>query len=131
MVWPRVSIQLAVMPILWKFFFLFFFCSLGLHLRHVEIPRLGVKSAAAGLHQGLSSTGSEPHLRLIPQLTAVLVSGPTDRGQGLNPNPHGYSSDSFLLHHDGNSWKFPFSGYLWRCSRMPGMYQVLGKVVIT
>ena len=27
---------------------------------------------------------------------------PTDRGQGPNLHPHGYSSDSFLLCHNGN-----------------------------
>ena len=27
-----------------QFFFLFFFCFVGLHLQHMEVPRLGVKS---------------------------------------------------------------------------------------
>ena len=52
------------------YFFLFFFSFflsvfLGLHLRHVEVPRLGVQSElqAAGLHHSHSNVRSEPHLR--------------------------------------------------------------------
>ena len=29
---------------MFSFFFLFFFCLLGLHMQHIEIPRLGVQS---------------------------------------------------------------------------------------
>ena len=31
-------------------------------------------------------------------------SQPTEQSQGLNWHPHGYKSDSFLLHHNRNSW---------------------------
>ena len=30
---------------------------------------------------------------------------PTERSQGSNPHPHGYQSDSFPLHHNGDSNK--------------------------
>ena len=45
---------------------------------------------AAGLHQSHSNAGSELRLRPTPQLTAMLDPYPTERGQGLNPCPHGY-----------------------------------------
>ena len=32
----------------------------------------------------------------------------TERGQGLNPNPHGLESDSLLLHHSGKPSFSPF-----------------------
>ena len=42
-------------------------------------------SAASLCH----SHGPEPHLQPTPQLTATLGPKPTERGQGLNPKPHG------------------------------------------
>ena len=56
-----------------------------------------------GLRQSHSNTRSEPQLRPTPQLTATLDPQPTERGQGLNPQPHGSWWDSFLLSHHGNS----------------------------
>ena len=47
-----------------NFFFCFFFFFLGPHLRHMEVPRLGVESE---LH---SNVGSELGLRPTPQLTS-------------------------------------------------------------
>ena len=43
---------------------LLFFVFLGLHLRHMEVPRLGVRigAIAAGLHHSHSNTGSQPRL---------------------------------------------------------------------
>ena len=78
-----------------KDYYYYFF--LGLHLRYMEIPRLGVKLelqllayshshnnvgskpslrptpqlTAAGLHHSHNNVGSEPHLQPIPQLTAT------------------------------------------------------------
>ena len=67
--------------LLWKifnsnhnfFFFLFFSFFLGSHLRHMEVPRLGVKvgAATAGLHHSHSNTRSELHLQSTPQLMAT------------------------------------------------------------
>ena len=50
-----------------------------------------------------SNTGSKPCPQPIPQLTPMLGPYSTDWTQGLNPKPHGYLLDSFLLHHNGNS----------------------------
>ena len=45
------------------FFFFLFLIFLGLYLRHMEVPRLGVESAgAAGLYHRHSNARSEPHL---------------------------------------------------------------------
>ena len=47
---------------------------LGLHLRHVEVPQLGVEldsAAAAGLRHSHSNTGSELYLQTTPQLVAM------------------------------------------------------------
>ena len=53
--------------------FLGIFVFLGLHLQHMEVPRLGglIRAVAAGLRQSHSNTGSEPCLRPTPQLTAT------------------------------------------------------------
>ena len=66
------------------FFFFLVFCLflllllllfLGLLLRHMEVPRLGVESElkppAYGLRQSHSNIRSEPRLRPTPQLTAM------------------------------------------------------------
>ena len=49
-----------------------FFCFLGLHLRHVEVPRLGVtnRSYSCQLYHVHINAGSEPSLQPTPQLTA-------------------------------------------------------------
>ena len=52
-------------------FFLFCFVFLGLHPWHMEIPRLG-SHRSYSLHHSHSNKGSKPHLRPIPQLTAML-----------------------------------------------------------
>ena len=62
-----------------------------------------IRAAAAGLHHSHSNTGSELCLWPTPQLTATPDPWPTEWGQGLNQHPHGYWSDSSLLHHSGNS----------------------------
>ena len=70
-----------------------FVCFLGLHLRHVKVPRLGVKS----------------ELPLPAYTTAIATRDPqpTERGQGSNLRP-GYQLDLFLLLHEGNSTTLPF-----------------------
>jgi len=54
-------------------FICLFTCFLGLQLRHMEFPWLGVESeaVATGLHQGNSNSGSKLHQWLIPQLMAM------------------------------------------------------------
>ena len=48
-----------------------------------------IGAVASGLHQSYSNTGSEPHLRPTPQLTAMPDPSPTEQGQGSSPQPHG------------------------------------------
>ena len=49
-----------------------------------------IGATAAGLGHSHSNTGSEPHLRPTPQLMAMPDPyEPTERGQGLNLQPHG------------------------------------------
>ena len=62
-----------------------------------------IGTTVAGLRHSYSNVGSKPHLRSAPQLTAAPDPQPTERGQRLNPPPHGYWSDSFPLCHNGNS----------------------------
>ena len=52
----------------------FFF--LGLHLWHMQVPRLGgwIRTAAAGLHHSQSNAGSKPHLQTTAQMAAMLES---------------------------------------------------------
>ena len=71
-----------------SFFVLLFFFLRATHW-HIEVPRLGVESE----QQPLAYTTA----------TATWDPLPTERGQGSNPHPHGYWSDSFLLRHSRNS----------------------------
>ena len=88
-------------------FICLFVCFLGPHLLHIEAPRLGVESeltVAASLHHRHSNAGSKPHLPPTPQLMAMLDPQPTEWGQGLNPNPQGYLSGSYLPATTGTPW---------------------------
>jgi len=78
---------------------------LGLHLCHMDVPRLDdwIRATAAGLHHSHSNVGSELRLRPTPQLTAMPGPWPIEWGQGWNLYPHGYKSDSFSLSCNGNS----------------------------
>ena len=58
---------------------------------YISSPAGGWIGAAAALPcHSHSNMGSEPHLQPTPQLMATLDPRPTERGQGLNPHPHGY-----------------------------------------
>ena len=88
------------------FFFLsfFFFLFEATSMAHGSSQARGwIRATAAGLYHSHSNAGSEPHLRPTLQLKATLDLWPTEWGQGLNPHPHGYWLDSFLLHHKGKS----------------------------
>ena len=71
----------------------------------MEVPRLGVEygAVAAGLHHSHNTTRSESHVRPTPQLMATPDPQPTERGQGLNPQPQGSWSGSFRLGRGGKS----------------------------
>ena len=70
-------------------FLLLFFCFLGLHPRHMEVPRLGVKSEVQ-LPAYTTVTWDLSRLQPTPQLTATLDPQPSERGQKSNPHPHEY-----------------------------------------
>ena len=77
--------------------FFFFPGFLGPHLRHMEVPRLGVESRDAAASLCHSHVRHEPHLWLTPQLTATQDPSPTERGLGMEPK------SSWILTHNRNS----------------------------
>jgi len=80
------------------FFFLFRAASYGSSQARGQIG-----DTAVSLHHSHSNVGSKLYLQPTPPLMAMSDSWPTEWGQGSNPQPHGYWSDSFPLHHNGNS----------------------------
>ena len=62
-----------------------------------------IRTVAASLIHSHSNTRSEPSLQPTPQLTAKPDPEPTERSQGLNPQPCGSELDLFLLRHDRDS----------------------------
>ena len=48
-----------------------------------------IRAVATGLRQSHSNAGSKPCLQPTPQLMVMLDPQPTERGQGLNLQPHG------------------------------------------
>ena len=60
-------------PIFYLFIYLFIFVFLGLYLRHMEVPRLGVKSELQLLAYTTATAlwDLEPCLQPTPQLTAT------------------------------------------------------------
>ena len=63
------------------------------------------RAAAAGLHCSHSNLISEPCLWRTPELMAMPA---TKRGQESSPHPHGPSSGSLSLSHNGNSIVYCF-----------------------
>ena len=54
-------------------FLVLFFVSLGPHMQHMDVPRLGVQfEPQPGLHQSHRSMGSEPRLQPTPQQHQIL-----------------------------------------------------------
>ena len=70
-----------------------------------------IRTTAAGPHHSHSNAGSEPCLPPTPQLMAAPDPQPTERGQGSNLHPHGCSSDSLLLSHEGDSQSQHIRGF--------------------
>ena len=101
-------------------FYFFIFLSFQGCTRGVwRFPGQGLMgAAAAGLCQSHSNARSEPHLRPIPQLTAIPDPSPTEQSQESNLQPHGSQLDSFPLHHDGNSYKSSFKNSVLLISNM-------------
>ena len=71
----------------YDFFFLVFLPFLG------PLPSLEARgrngAVATSLRQSHSNSASKPRLQPTPQLMAMLDPQPTERGQGLNSQPHG------------------------------------------
>ena len=49
-----------------------------------------IGAATPSLHHSHSKVGFQPNLQSTPQVMAMLDPQPTERGQELNPHPHGY-----------------------------------------
>ena len=66
----KAPVSIHVQSFVWTFFF----CLLGLYLRHLEVPRLGgsIRAVATSLRYSHSNAGSELHLQPTPQLMATL-----------------------------------------------------------
>ena len=89
-------------------FFFFLFRATGMAYGSSQ-ARGRIQTTAAALCHSHNNARSEPCLWPAPRLTAMLDRWPTDRGQGLNPHPHEYWSDSFPLHHNSGT---PCTGLL-------------------
>ena len=104
---PNSELWLTLPFIMLCFLFRFFvfFCFLGPHLRHIEVPRLGVELEPQLLAYVTAT--------VMPDLSRVCYlhhssqqcqnPQPSEGGQGSNLHPHGYYLDSFLLCHNRNS----------------------------
>ena len=66
-----------------------------------------IRATAASLGHSHNNMESKLCLGPTPQLMATPDTQPTKQGQGLNPYPHRYQSDSFPLSYNRNS--FPIS----------------------
>ena len=70
----------------------FFFLFLGLHLLHMEIPRLGVESELQLPAYATATTTAAPSgiCNLYHSLMATPDPQPTEQGQRSNLHPHRY-----------------------------------------
>ena len=79
-----------------------FYCFLGMHLWHMEVRRLGVQ-AELQLPTYTTATATWDPSRIFDlHHRSQQRWVPAARGQGLNPQPPGYKSDSFPLSHNRN-----------------------------
>jgi len=85
-----------------------------------------IGAVATGLRQSHSNTGSEPCLQPTPQLTATLDPQPTEKGQGLNPCPHGYKSDSFSTEPQWELW----SNFPWKRNSAKKEKEIVGDHIM-
>ena len=84
-----------------------FFCFsfLGMHPRHMEVPRLGVESELQlPAYTTATATQDPSHAcDLHHSSWQCRTLNPPSEATLMNPHPHGYQSDLFLLCHNGNS----------------------------
>ena len=71
----------------------------------MEVPRLEVESELQLLAYTTATATWDPGCICYLHHTSqqCQIPDPVSEGQGLNPHPHGSSSDSFLLSHNRNS----------------------------
>ena len=74
--------------------FFAFLSFLGLHQRHMEVPRLGVESELYPPAYARAAAMWDLIRVCDLQLTATPDPQPTEQGQGMNPQPHGSQLDS-------------------------------------
>ena len=103
--WP-VCLSFTSPLYLFVSLFISLFCFSGPHLRHMEVPRLGVKSELQLPDCTTATTMKDPsrvcdlhHSSLQSRILNPLA----EQSQGSNLQPHGSQSDSFLLCHHRNS----------------------------
>ena len=90
-------------------FFIFLFCFvlflvfLGPHLRHMQVPRLGVQSELQPLTYSTAIAAPDPSCVCDPHHSSWQhwILNPLSEARSLHP--HGCQSDSFPLSHDRNS----------------------------
>ena len=74
--WEGGEIDVFILFYLFNLILILFFCSLGLHLQHMKVPKLGgeleLHATGASLGHSHSNVGSELHLWPTAQLTAIL-----------------------------------------------------------
>ena len=76
-------------PQSWAFLFCFFNRAPPMAYRSSQVKGQ-IRAVATGLYHSHSNAGSKLYLRPIPQLMAIPDPLPNEKGQGLNPHPHGY-----------------------------------------
>ena len=92
----RIVLKLTAVMVASLYFlaFVIFFSIIGLHLQHMDIPRLRGESEppllafATATDTATATTGSEPCLRPTSQLTSTADPRP-ERGQGSNLHLYG------------------------------------------
>jgi len=72
------------------FYFIFCLFFLGLQLRHLEVPRLGVESELQLPGYTIAMRDPSRICNLHHSSWQCQDPYPTDQGQGWNPHPHGY-----------------------------------------
>ena len=102
---------------------LFFFCFLGPHSQHMEVPRLGVgriRAAAACLYHSHINVGSKPRLRPTPQLMAMAIPNPLSEAR-IQPTSSWVTSQISTK----QQWEFISSVLKGRRVRSRGLFHML------
>ena len=83
--WPNIMFWrfIQVVPHRQTSFISFYFVFLGLHLWHMEVPRLGVEWGLQLPAYAIATTTQDPSC-------VCNLHYSSQQGQGLNPCPHGY-----------------------------------------